>query len=224
MAVFLLVTGFSASIVRAAIISSLSLAAWYYGRKLRPLLSLLIAGALTAGWYPLYIWSDIGWYLSFLAFYGVIVLAPMLQKRFAKREPKLISSIMLESFCAQLMTAPFVIYIFHQTSLVAMLSNLIIVPLVPLAMLLGLFAGLAGLLIPGLAGYIAWPASILLTYVLDIVYLFSRVPHVLVQLKLSLISMLALYGLIAALCIVLWRKTNNSGRITEIETEDLYVE
>jgi competence protein ComEC len=34
--IFLLITGFSASIVRAGIVSSLSLLAWYYGRQFRP--------------------------------------------------------------------------------------------------------------------------------------------------------------------------------------------
>ena len=46
---FLMVTGFSASIVRAAIVSQLSLAAWYYGRTFKPLVILLLAATLTAG-------------------------------------------------------------------------------------------------------------------------------------------------------------------------------
>lgn len=67
--VFLLMTGMSASIVRAAIVSGLSIIAWYYGRSFKPLLLLSLTAAITAGWNPLYIWSDIGWYLSFLAFF-----------------------------------------------------------------------------------------------------------------------------------------------------------
>ena len=47
-AVFLLVTGFSASIVRAAIVSGLSLIAWYYGRAFRPLLLILLSAVITA--------------------------------------------------------------------------------------------------------------------------------------------------------------------------------
>lgn len=66
--IFLLFTGFSASIVRAAIVSTLSLWAWYYGRTFRPIVLILLAAVITAGVYPIYLWSDIGWYLSFLAF------------------------------------------------------------------------------------------------------------------------------------------------------------
>jgi competence protein ComEC len=216
---FLLVTGFSASIVRAAIVSMLSLLAWYYGRTFRPVLLLLLAAVLTAGFYPLYLWSDIGWYLSFLAFYGVLVLAPLLVRRFGnKREPKLLSSVLLESFCAQLMTIPFVIYIFNQASAVALISNMIVVPWVPLAMLLSLIAGLAGMLVPVLAGLIAWPAYILLTYMLDVVNLLSRIPHALVQLNLTATGMMACYTIFLLVTFVLWRKTLSvRGTITEME-------
>lgn len=70
---FLLVAGTSASIVRAAVISLLGLAAWYYGRSIRPILLLLLAAAGTAFANPVYLWADIGWYLSFLAFFGILV-------------------------------------------------------------------------------------------------------------------------------------------------------
>jgi competence protein ComEC len=216
---FLLVTGFSASIVRAAIVSMLSLLAWYYGRNFRPFLLLLISSVITAGFYPLYLWSDIGWYLSFLAFYGVLVLAPLLLRRIAgKSEPKLLGAVMLESFCAQLMTVPFVIYIFHQASAIALISNVIVVPWVPLAMLLSLLAGLAGMFIPVLSGLLAWPAYIILTYMLDIVNLLSRVPHALVQLNLTTAGMVALYAVFLFVTFVLWRKTTSvRGTITEIK-------
>ncbi len=62
---FLLITGFSASIVRAAIVSVLSLGTWYYGRNFRPILIIALAAAMTAGWNPLYIWSDY-WLVSIL--------------------------------------------------------------------------------------------------------------------------------------------------------------
>ena len=82
---FLLVTDFSASIVRASIVSMLSLLAWYYGRRFRPLLILMLTAALTAGWNPLYLWSDIGWYLSFLAFFGILIIAPLLSSYIKER-------------------------------------------------------------------------------------------------------------------------------------------
>ncbi len=216
---FLLVTGFSASIVRAAIVSGLSLLAWYYGRNFRPILLLAVAAALTAGWNPLYIWSDIGWYLSFLAFYGVIVLVPTIVKRFyAARSPRPLTFLLLETTGAQLMTMPLILYIFSEASSVAILSNLLIVPLVPIAMLLSLLAGLAGMIFSVLAGWIAWPAKLLLTYILDIVNLMSRIPHAAIQRNLSLASMIFLYACVVFVSFVVWRKHPKNAKITDEET------
>ncbi|HUP26615.1 MAG TPA: ComEC/Rec2 family competence protein, partial [Candidatus Limnocylindrales bacterium] len=167
---FLLTTGFSASIVRAAIVSILSLLAWYYGRTFRPVLLIALAAVITAGYNPLYIWSDIGWYLSFMAFFGVLVVAPLINRRlFGEREPNALTGLLIESLCALLMTVPFVLYIFHQVSSIALVANLLLVPLVPLGMLLALIAGIGGTLVPVIGGIIAWPARVLLTYMLDMV-------------------------------------------------------
>ncbi|MDB5185943.1 MAG: hypothetical protein JWL85_466 [Candidatus Saccharibacteria bacterium] len=216
---FLLITGLSASIVRAAIVSGLGLLAWYYGRNFRPVLLLLLTAAATAGWNPLYIWSDIGWYLSFLAFYGVLVLAPMIVKRYwGDKEPKLLTSVVLETMCAQVMTVPIILYIFNQLSLVSIVSNAIVVPLVPIAMVFTLIAGLGGLFMGVLAGLIAFPAKILLTYILDVASLISRIPGALVPVKITMLQMFILYVLLIGVSIVLWRKTMHKyGRITEIE-------
>lgn len=217
---FLLVTGLSASIVRAAIVSTLGLAAWYYGRKFRPILLLTLAAVMTAGWNPLYLWSDIGWYLSFLAFYGVLVLVPLAVRRLygPQKEPKPLTYLLLESVGAQVMTAPLILYIFGQASLVAIISNLLVVPLVPIAMLLTLGAGLSGMLAPLIAGWLAWPAKIILTYMLDIANLLSRVPHALVHRALPLLSMLCLYAFVILFSVVLWSKTTvKHGTITDIK-------
>jgi len=221
MAVFLSVTGFSASIVRAAIVSGLSLAAWYYGRTIKPLLLILIAASITAGWYPIYLWSDIGWYLSFLAFFGVLILAPLLVARFyhSNHEPKVLGLVAIESLCAQVMTIPLILWIFNEISIIAPLSNIFVVPLVPLAMLLALVAGLAGMFLPALVGWFAWPAKVLLTYMLDIVSLMARIPHVLMDVSISLAVMLFQYSVLGFLTIVLWRKVRaKHATITDTET------
>jgi predicted membrane metal-binding protein len=56
---FLLLAGGSASIVRAAIVSMLSIIASYYGRSFKPLNLLALAAAITVWANPFYLWSDI---------------------------------------------------------------------------------------------------------------------------------------------------------------------
>ncbi len=219
---FILFTGFSASIVRAAIVSTLGLAAAYYGRSFRPLLLILLAAALTAGWYPIYLWSDVGWYLSFLAFFGVLIIAPLALTRFyAPKQPKLLALVLAETLCAQLMALPLIMYIFGKVSLIALPANILVVPLVPLGMLLSFVAAISGMLIPTLAGWFAWPARILLTYMLNIVSLMSRLPHALAPSSLSLPKLMAVYGGIVFVVYILWAKTRpKNAKITELIIEE----
>ncbi len=218
--VFLLLAGASASIVRAAIVSMLSIAAGYYGRAFRPLILIALAAVVTAWANPFYVWSDLSWYLSFLAFYGVMVLAPLVQARWPARwHHSLVGGVALESICAELMSLPFVLHIFGQMSLVGLPANVLVVTLVPLAMLLGLIAGLAGMLTAGVAGWLAWPATLLLNYMLDIAHLMAHIPHIFVENReLSLVAMLGLYLLIVLLTTVLWQKTKSlkGGTITDM--------
>ncbi len=210
---FLAITGSSASIVRAAIVSGLSIWAWYYGRTFKPLLLILLAAVITAGYYPSYLWSDIGWHLSFLAFFGVLVLAPAFQARYlSKRRPKILLQLLLETSSAQLMTLPLIMYIFGRLSVVALLANILIVPLVPLAMGLGFVAGMAGAVAPQMMGWLAWPANICMTYMLDMVQLMSSLPKASIWLSLSLSQMLVVYGIVVLL-VFTWK--HKKAKITD---------
>jgi len=185
----------------------LSIWAWYYGRKIKPLLLIAVAAALTSAWNPLYLWGDVGWYLSFLAFFGVIVIAPLVSRRFyGDKQPKLLHAVLIETVSAQLMTLPIIMYIFQQASPIAIVSNVLVVPLVPLAMLAAAIAGASGALVPMFAGWLAWPARIVLTYMLDLTSLFSRVPHALVHYSLALSGLIILYVFILFATMMLWLK------------------
>ncbi|MEX2006602.1 MAG: ComEC/Rec2 family competence protein [Candidatus Saccharimonadales bacterium] len=191
---FVVITGFSASIVRAAVVSSLGLWAWYYGRQARPLLVLALAAAITAYARPFYIWGDVGWYLSFLAFFGILIVAPVIVKRLFSKRPKLITLAVIETLAAEIMTLPLIMLIFGQLSLVALVANGIIVPLVPVAMLLSAVAGMGGMLVAPIAGWFAWPAVMLMTFMLDIIRLLASVPSALVHATISPVAMLVFYG------------------------------
>jgi len=224
---FLLFAGNSASIVRAAIVSLLSIVAGYYGRTFKPLVLILLAAAITGFASPFYVWTDTSWYLSFLAFYGVMVVAPLVSRNWRARwRNSIVVMVALESFCAELMTLPFVLHTFGQMSFIGLVANVLVTALVPLAMLLGLIAGLAGMLIPAMAGWLAWPAQLLLTYMLDIVQLLSRIPHVFVQnLNFSLAEMIVSYALIGLFSAALyWKKKSKNATITDKNNKEQGIE
>lgn len=218
--VFLLITGFSPSIVRAAIVSWLGLLAWYFGKQFRPVLLILLTATITGVVNPYYIWGDIGWYLSFLAFFGVLVLAPLLETRlFATKKVPLIGSVAIESFAAQIMTMPLIMLIFGRVSVVGLLANVIIVPLVPYAMLLALLAGMAGLLMPVVAGWFALPARLLLNTMLWLTAWFARWPSAQITTAITPLNLTVLYTTIFVFIIGLNKhalsvtiKTSNKNR------------
>jgi len=215
-AVFLLITGSSPPIVRASIISVLGIAAWYYGRDIKPIVLLLAGAAVTVIANPVYLWGNVSWYLSFLAFCGVLVLAPLITKRiFGSREPTMLLGIMIETICATVFVLPYVLYIFGETSLVSLPANLLVVPFIPLAMLLCLFAGLGGMLVPVIAGWLAWPATMLLTYMLDAAALLSKMPKSYVEgIGFSGQFLSAAYGTMGVLMLILWHKTRSVAATT----------
>ncbi len=201
---FVSITGFSASMSRAALVTSLSLLAFYYGRKIHPVLLLTFSAAVTAAINPLYVWGDIGWWLSFLAFTGVLVLAPLLQSRIFKEcQPKLLGQIVLETICAQIATLPLILLIFGNLSVLSLVANVLVVPLIPLAMLFTFCGGLIGMLCP----LFAWPAIWLLDYICQVVHFLSGVSWASVEVSISTSVFIAIYALICIVAFVLWRVT-----------------
>ena len=180
----------------------LSLIAWFFGRQFRPILLILLSAAITGFFNPYYVWGDIGWYLSFLAFFGVLMLAPLLENRlFGSKKVPLIGSVALESFSAQILTLPLIMMIFGRVSVVGLVANIIVVPLVPYAMLLSLFAGISGMIVPVISGWFALPARILLDIMLWLSSWFSHWPNAQVQKTISAVSLVVLYAIITIVII-----------------------
>lgn len=196
---FLMITGFSSSMARAALVTSLSLIAGYYGRQIHPALLLVFTGAITAAISPLYIWSDIGWYLSFLSFGGVLLLGPLVEHRIFKgQEPPILAQIAIETTCAQVVTLPLILFIFGQFAVLAILANLLIEPFIPLAMLLTFMVGVIGLALSPVASWVALPATWLLNYMTSLSGWMAQVPWAQLQVSISMIGLIVFYGLILA--------------------------
>jgi competence protein ComEC len=152
---------------------------------------------------PFYVWGDLGWYLSFLAFFGVLVIAPIVSSRLFKRRPQMLSMVLIETLSAEVMTLPLIMMSFGQLSLIALVANLLIVPLVPVAMLLSAIAAAAGAWVPQLAGWFAWPARILLTYMLDVVHMLANIPSVVVHSSISLQLMVGFYSIFLFVVVIM---------------------
>jgi competence protein ComEC len=182
----------------------------------------LLTAVLTAGWFPPYIWSDIGWYLSFLAFAGVLIVAPVITQRLkGNKEPKILAVVLIETISAQIMTLPIILFIFGRLSLVAIVSNMLIVPLVPVAMALSFIAGISAMLVPTLAGWIAWPAVLLLTYILDVVQVLADLPHASIDQKINVYQLIVAYMLVLVVVLIWWHKVSPDVKIKKLTSRNI---
>lgn len=206
-AAFLAVTGASPSIVRASVVTILSLLAWYYGRRFQPVLIILLGAALTAGYSPLFIWFDIGWWLSFLAFAGVLILAPLITARFyAERTPPVLAQVAIETTAAQIMATPLILSLFGEMSLVALFANVAVVPLISFAMITTFVAGLAGLAVSGgLAAWFAVPAQLVLGYIVSVTRFFATPQWAQQDVHVSGAGMLLCYAVVLCVVVVYYR-------------------
>ena len=138
------IIGWTASIIRATIVTALSLLMWYVGRKFEGWRIILISMALTLMINPMFI-TNLGWLLSFASFSGILILGPKLKKFFfgEKKINKLLE-IGLVTISAQLACIPILIYFFGSISLISVVANILILPTMPIVMGLTFLTGVLG--------------------------------------------------------------------------------
>jgi len=211
-ALFLLVglTGFEASICRAALMGFGTLFALVLSREVKPLGLLLIAATILLLVNPLWIW-DLGFQLSFLATLGLVVTAPPLMAKLDWMPPA-IASIVVVPIAASVWVLPLLLYVFSVVSPYSILVNIIAAPLLWILSIGGMVSALAGLIFPPagsvLAQLLDYPAKGLIA----IAQYFSQLPGNSVAVgQVSVFQLIALYSLICWVWIG-GRKNKEEGR------------
>ncbi|MDB5167752.1 MAG: rane protein of unknown function [Candidatus Saccharibacteria bacterium] len=214
---FIAITGMSPSMSRAGLVAGLSLLAWYYGRKFHPLVLLPLAAAVTLLVNPSYGWNDLGWQLSFAAFAGVMIVAPLAQRYlFGDEKPKLLRQILVETIAAQIVTLPILVLAFGQFSNVAIVANLLILPLVPLAMLLTFITGIGALIVPSMVHIIGMPITFLLQYMTSVAIYLAKLPWSQSEIVINPAMVVGYYIAIVGMCLYVCRKTGYNLRDSNI--------
>ncbi|MBI5022835.1 MAG: ComEC/Rec2 family competence protein [Candidatus Magasanikbacteria bacterium] len=173
-AVFVLLTGASASVVRAGLMGIIVLWARHLGRLSQVGRVLVFTAFLMLLFNPRLIFFDAGFQLSFASTLGILYLSPILEN-YSRRWPKILGfkESLLTTLSAILATAPLIAYSFGSFSLVAPIVNLLILPAIPYTMALGFGAMILGLLYFPLGqvwGSVVW---LPLTYIIKVVEYFS---------------------------------------------------
>lgn len=143
---YTILIGFSAPIVRAAIMTSLTYLAQFAGRETQGRRILWLTGLIMLLINPLLLW-DVGFQLSFLATLGLIYLQPLISKsRFILFQKVDFAS----SLAAQIMTLPILSMNFGSFNLASPLINLAVLWTIPLLLQAGMAVGIISLLWPQL--------------------------------------------------------------------------
>lgn len=197
-ALFAIMTGAGATIVRASIMAILALIARATGRRYEITRALFIAGTLMVLENPYILLYDISFHLSFLATFGLIYLSPIFEsifkffpKRFGLRE------IVGATIATQVFVFPFILYKIGNLSLIAPITNILVLPLIPATMLFGFLGGFLHLLVNFLGAPFAFIAFLLLRFEILVVEMFADLPFASIKIAdFSLALMLVSYGFI----------------------------
>lgn len=224
-ALYTLLVGAQASVIRAAIMGGLSVFAAQVGRRQNGLNSLAFVAAVMAAVHPFVLW-DVGFQLSVAATLGLVLfgdawllgfeqfLTPHLGRAISRRVAKPVGDYFLLTLAAQVMTLPVIVYHFGRLSLVSLIANPFILPLQPAIMIGGGISLLAGFLCLPIGKVFAWGVLPLITLTIRVVEECSLLPGAeLISTRGDLLFVIAFYGGILAM-ILLHSKVK--GKISQL--------
>jgi competence protein ComEC len=139
---YVLLVGFGASLLRAAIMASFSLLSWYFGRRLHPFRAAVYAAFIMLLINPSYL-TNIAWLLSFSSYLGIVVFEPIIKRfLYGTQKPPAISESILVTVSAQLACLPISLYFFGGISVLGVIAKLLISPSIAVVIFTTLFSGI----------------------------------------------------------------------------------
>lgn len=174
---FALLVGLSATVTRASLMAILVLLARATGRAHQVLRGLVFAGIAMLLWNPYLLVYDPGFQLSFLATFGLILFSPQFEERMTLISRRFdVRGLLATTLSAQIAVLPLLLYHTGMLSVIGVVTNLLVLPMVPYAMLLTFFAGMGDMLSTTLGMGIGFIAYLSLEYIITIAEWCARIP------------------------------------------------
>lgn len=207
---FAIMAGAGATIVRASIMAILALIARATGRNADIVRALLLAAALMILQNPYILAFDISFQLSFMATLGLIFMSPIFAKwfrfipeRFGLRE------VISATIAVQAFVLPFILYKMGNLSLVAPITNTLVLPLIPVTMFFGFISGLLGLVSNILAMPFGWIAFVLLKFEIWVAEAFAHLPFATIKLAHFPLVLAIIFYVLVGIYLFRYYKKNN---------------
>ncbi len=194
--IFALLVGLSATVMRASIMAGLVILSSNLGRDYNVWRALWLAGLVMIMFNPYLLLFDLGFQLSFVATIGLIMIVPKFESTIITSKTKQIfdwQSLLKATIATQLAVLPLLIFYTGEISLISVLTNILVLPVVPIAMLTTFITGLFGFWEP-LSIFVGYGAYLVLTYILLVAEKLSNLSYATLALpKSSLWWVLVLY-------------------------------
>ena len=175
--IFIAITGFQVSAIRAWIMGSFYIFFTLLGGKGDSFRILVLTAVIMLLFNPLILRYDVSFQLSFLAVLGIIYLNNFFRYwlKFIPNEKFIgLRNILSMTLSAQLMTFPLLIYYFKHISLIAPLGNILIIPTIPFLIFFGLFFSFFSFLSPTLGFIFIFPSYFFLSYIIWVINFLAR--------------------------------------------------
>ncbi len=220
---FVAMTGFSASAIRAGIMALIVIMAQLTYQKYNALRALFFASFLMILYDPFYLLYDSSFHLSFLATYGIIALTPLLEYVFRRVTYAPVRTAITITLGAYIMTFPYLMFFFKGISISGIIVNSIIVPVIPALMLtssLALVMSIVSLAFAFVASTISeWISQGILFFV----HASAQISFGYIMVSISMWVGLLLYCLIFLGAYFLKKKIETAQLLSELEVNPIGV-
>ena len=202
--VFVFVTGFEPSVLRAVVMASILLIAAILYREPDTFAAIAFSCMILLAASPSMLFN-IGFQLSYGATLAIVMLYKNIKKLIARSNmPDWIAEILAATLAAQLGVLPITLVCFNKVSLIAILPNLLAVPMLELITILGMLMALLGQFSLAISQVLGYLNSVFLSAVLYITKWASSVPFASVKTVTPPLVLAAAYYILVGF--LLWYK------------------
>lgn len=205
---FAIMTGASATIVRASLMALLVILARVLGRSSEAVRLLFLAGFIMLIFNPMLLLYDASFQLSFLATLGLLVLSPKIEDFIKYGNFKIfnLKEILGATLSTQIFVFPLLLYLMGEISIISPLVNILILILVPFSMLLGIVTIAISFINFELGLIFSYANYLILSYDLTVVHYFSDLDFSTFQWKNFSATFLFLTYFIYFIIFIIWTK------------------
>lgn len=208
---FILITGFEPSVLRAVIMAIVILTGQMLFKETEIFTSISFA-ALVLMLYNPGILFNIGFQLSFAATISLVLFYKYLKEILSfKFLPSFITDVLAATIAAQIGVLPITVFYFNKLSIVSIISNLLVVPLVEFITILGSLMAILGQLHIAFSTLIGYINNVLLSIVLIVTKISADMPWSVITLTTPSVILVVFYY--AAIIYFFWYRPNYKARL-----------